>query len=53
MPAKRLQSGPDAPPCLPHLLKHQSERSPDARAILAPARVPLTYGRLYQHIEEM
>ena len=35
--------------CLPHLL----ERIPDAPAILAPGRAPLTYGRLYQHIEEM
>jgi acyl-CoA synthetase (AMP-forming)/AMP-acid ligase II len=54
MLAKRLMdSGPRVPfLCLPHLLEHQSKRIPDARAILAPGRVPLTYGRLYQHIDE-
>ena len=39
--------------CLPHLLEHQARRIPDAPAILAPGRAPLTYYRLYQHIEEM
>jgi len=39
--------------CLPHLLEHQARRIPDAPAILAPGRTPLTYGRLYQHFEEM
>jgi len=39
--------------CLPHLLKHQAGRIPDAPAILAPGRAPLTYGRLYQHVDEM
>src|SRR5499426_1294596 len=39
--------------CLPHLLEHHARRIPDAPAILAPGRTPLTYGRLYQHIEEM
>src|SRR5437870_3350458 len=55
MPAKRsADSGPDVPfLCLPHLLEHQSKRTPDAPAILAPGRVPLNYGRLYQHIDEM
>ena len=38
--------------CLPHLLEHQSRRIPDAPAILALGRPPLTYGRLYQHIGE-
>jgi acyl-CoA synthetase (AMP-forming)/AMP-acid ligase II len=37
--------------CLPHLLKHHAERTPDAPAILAPGHAPLTYSRLYQHIE--
>jgi len=37
--------------CLPHLLQHHAKRIPDAPAILAPGRVPLTYGRLNQHIE--
>src|SRR5258706_4823774 len=55
MPAKRfVDSGPDVPfLCLPHLLEHQNNRIPDAPAILAPGRVPLTYRRLYQHIDEM
>jgi acyl-CoA synthetase (AMP-forming)/AMP-acid ligase II len=39
--------------CLPHLLEHQAKRIPDAPAILAPGRVPLTYSRLYQHIENI
>jgi|SRR5262245_45352445 len=39
--------------CLPHLLEHQARRIPDAPAILEPGRAPLTYYRLFQHIEEM
>jgi len=39
--------------CLPHLLEHHARRIPDAPAILAPKRAPLTYGRLYQHVDEM
>jgi acyl-CoA synthetase (AMP-forming)/AMP-acid ligase II len=39
--------------CLPHLLEHQARRIPDAPAILAQGRAPLTYGRLYQHIDTM
>jgi len=48
-------SGPKPPvPCLSlhHLLEHQASRIPDAPAILALGRPPLTYGRLYQHIRE-
>src|SRR5258708_35833228 len=37
--------------CLPHLLEHHAKRIPDAPAILAPGRVPLTYSQLHQHIE--
>jgi acyl-CoA synthetase (AMP-forming)/AMP-acid ligase II len=37
---------------LPHLLEHQAKRTPDALAILAPGRAPLSYGRLYQHIDQ-
>jgi acyl-CoA synthetase (AMP-forming)/AMP-acid ligase II len=52
MPAER--PGPSVPfSCLPQLLEHQAKRIPDAPAILAPGRAPLTYGRLYQHIENM
>src|SRR5262245_22399955 len=38
---------------IPGLLEHHARRSPDALAILAPGRVPLSYGRLYQHIEDL
>jgi acyl-CoA synthetase (AMP-forming)/AMP-acid ligase II len=34
------------------LLEHQAQRLPDAPAIFALGRAPLTYGRLYQHICE-
>jgi acyl-CoA synthetase (AMP-forming)/AMP-acid ligase II len=39
--------------CLPHLLEHQARRIPDAPAILAPGRAPLTYRHLYEHIDKM
>ena len=38
--------------CIPHFLEHHAKCTPDAPAILAPGRQPLTYGRLYQHIVE-
>ena len=38
---------------LPHILKHHAERTPDALAILAPGRAPLTYGRLYEHVDKV
>ena len=38
---------------IPGLLEHHAQRSPDALAILAPGRAPLSYGRLYQHIEDV
>src|SRR6266571_1054570 len=38
---------------LSHLLEHQAKRIPGAPAILASGRTPLTYGRLYQHVDEM
>ena len=37
--------------CLPHLLEFHAKRIPNAPAILAPGRIPLTYGGLYQHIK--
>src|SRR5262245_55122025 len=40
-------------PCLPDLLEHQARWIPDAPAILAPGRVPLSFGRLYHHIKEV
>ena len=39
--------------CLPLLLEHQAKRIPDAPAIFAVGRAPLTYGRLYQHVDHM
>jgi acyl-CoA synthetase (AMP-forming)/AMP-acid ligase II/acyl carrier protein len=38
---------------LPHILEHHAKRTPDAPAILAPGRSPLTYSRLYQHIDKV
>jgi acyl-CoA synthetase (AMP-forming)/AMP-acid ligase II len=38
---------------LPHILKYHAERTPEAPAILAPGRAPLTYGRLYQHLDKV
>jgi len=37
--------------CLPQLLECQARRIPDAPAILAPGRAPMTYRRLYQQID--
>ncbi len=55
MPARRFMDSIGNVPflCLPHLLEYQSKHIPYAPAILAPGRAPLTYGRLYQHIDEM
>src|SRR5262249_20816669 len=38
---------------LPHLVEHQATRNPDAPAILAPGRAPLSFGRLFQHIDQV
>lgn len=35
------------------LFEHHARRRPDAAAILAPDRAPLSYGRLHQHIGEV
>src|SRR5437773_3149180 len=55
MPAERSNHPRPSVPfsCVAHLLEHQAERIPDAPAILAPGRAPLTYGRLWQHIEHV
>lgn len=34
-----------------HLIKSHAERIPDAIAIAAPGRIPLTYSRLFTHVE--
>ena len=38
--------------CIPDLLEHQAKRIPDAPAILAPGRTPLTYALLYEHVSK-
>src|SRR4029079_447899 len=55
MPGERLvnQRPPIAFSHLSHLLAHHARYIPDAPAILAPGRAPLTYSRLYQHIEKV
>jgi acyl-CoA synthetase (AMP-forming)/AMP-acid ligase II len=35
---------------LEHIIGHQAQHAPEALAILAPGRLPLTYGRLQRHI---
>jgi acyl-CoA synthetase (AMP-forming)/AMP-acid ligase II len=54
MPGERSTDAMPTVPysCLAHLLEHQARRIPDAPAILAPGRAPLSYGRLYQHIDK-
>src|SRR5262245_29350237 len=36
--------------CIRHMLEAQAQRIPEAPAILAPGRMPLTYSRLWMHI---
>ena len=38
--------------CLPRLLEHQARCRPDRLAILAPGRRPLTYARLFEHVDQ-
>ena len=38
--------------CIPDLLAHQAKRIPDAPAILAPGRAPLSYGLLDRHVQK-
>jgi acyl-CoA synthetase (AMP-forming)/AMP-acid ligase II/thioesterase domain-containing protein/acyl carrier protein len=39
--------------CIHQLLEHHAKRTPHAPAIAAPGRSPLTYGRLWGHIEKV
>ena len=39
--------------CLAQLLAERAGQCPDAPAILAPGRTPLTYGRLWQHVKDV
>src|SRR5215212_1164595 len=38
--------------CLSDLLAFQAEHLPDAVAIAAPGRTPLTYAKLHRHVED-
>lgn len=40
------------PLCIPHLLATRSEHAPDALAVLAPGRPPLTYGHLRRFVDD-
>ena len=48
----RLQSR-DLPDCLHHFVFEQADRNPNAVAILAAGRNPLTYGRLRHQVEQV
>jgi acyl-CoA synthetase (AMP-forming)/AMP-acid ligase II len=57
-PMRHADSGADAMnapqyACLPHLLQGQAAHTPNALAILAPGRAPLTYGRLHRHMHDV
>ncbi|MBI3979303.1 MAG: non-ribosomal peptide synthetase [Chloroflexi bacterium] len=39
-------------PCVHDLIRDHAERTPDAIAIQAPGRAPLTFSRLYRHMTE-
>jgi amino acid adenylation domain-containing protein len=51
-PITQISDAPQ-PLCLSHLLSEHAERFPDALAILAPGRAPLTYGRLQRRVDEV
>ena len=55
LPTDPIAQVTDAPQhwCISRLLQEQATRSPDALAILAPGRTPLTYDRLYRHIDDV
>jgi amino acid adenylation domain-containing protein len=39
--------------CIHDLLEYHAGHTPDAPAIVAPGRAPLTYGRLYRYIDDV
>ena len=41
------------PSCIPHVLAQWAAQAPDALAILAPGRPPLTYSRLWRHVADV
>ncbi len=48
---QRIETAPYR--CLYDLLRGRADDGPEALAILAPGRPPLTYGELYRHIDEV
>jgi oxalate---CoA ligase len=48
-----VRPAPPHPLCISHLLAERAERTPEAPALLAPGRDPLTYSRLFQHIDDV
>jgi amino acid adenylation domain-containing protein/non-ribosomal peptide synthase protein (TIGR01720 family) len=50
-----VSASPNAvhPLCISQLLAERAECTPDALALLAPGRAPLTYGRLCQHVDHV
>ncbi|MGH8064301.1 MAG: AMP-binding protein, partial [Candidatus Entotheonellia bacterium] len=48
-----MSRGQRHPRCLSHLLAERAACTPDALALLAPGCLPLTYGRLYQHVDDV
>jgi acyl-CoA synthetase (AMP-forming)/AMP-acid ligase II/acyl carrier protein len=48
---EKTRHPPSRHQCIHHLLEAQAERNPEAIAIAAPGRVPLTYDRLRSHVD--
>jgi acyl-CoA synthetase (AMP-forming)/AMP-acid ligase II len=50
-----VAQGPNTPRyvCIPQMLADHAEHIPEALALLAPGRLPLTYSRLHQHIHDV
>ena len=51
--AQRTNSGDVAQPTIPGLIRQSAERTPDAVAIAASGRAPLTYSRLARQLEAL
>jgi amino acid adenylation domain-containing protein len=48
-----VSRAPLHPRCLSHLLAGRAACTPEALALLAPGRLPLTYGRLCQYVDDV
>ncbi|MEQ8387015.1 MAG: AMP-binding protein [Coleofasciculus sp. A1-SPW-01] len=42
-----------ANPCIPSLFNNQAQKNPDAIAITAPGRIPLTYQGVWHHLQQV